>query len=292
MNRFSIKDIENLTGIKAHTLRIWEQRHGIIQPKRTETNIRYYDGYDLKHALRVSLLNRYGYKISKIQKMDELEIDNAINEHTDKGFHLENQVNTLLSAAIDMDSETFEYHINKYTQQHGIENTVEELIFKFLEKVGVLWMTNRVLPAQEHISSHIIEKKLLLATEQITTPKVNAKTVLLFLPEGEIHEIALLYINYLLHKRGIRTIYLGPNSPLDQIEFVVNTLKPKYLYTHLTSVSKDFDITGYLNALANKCPEASISISGAMINKDLNINNSNIRLILSLFEAKDFIKNL
>ena len=144
MNRFSIKDIENLTGIKAHTLRIWEQRHGIIKPKRTDTNIRYYDALELKHALRVSLLNRYGYKISRITKMDDHQIDDAINEQTSKDFQLENQVNLLLSAAIDMDSEQFEDLIDQYIDKYNIEHAVEELIFNFLEKVGIMWMTNRV----------------------------------------------------------------------------------------------------------------------------------------------------
>ncbi len=292
MNRFSIKDIENLTGIKAHTLRIWEQRHGIIKPKRTNTNIRYYDAIDLKNALRVSLLNRYGYKISRIRKMDEQQIDEAINEHTDKSFQLEHQVNMLLSATIDMDTDKFNELINQYTKQYGLEQMIEELIFNFLEKVGIMWMTNRILPAQEHLSSHIIEKKLLLATEQVDVPQVNAKQVLLFLPEGEIHELALLYVNYLLHKRGIRTIYLGPNSPIDQVEFVVNTLNPKYLYTHLTSVSKDFNTIDYINTLGNVFKTQEIHISGIMLDDQIQPQHNNIQLLNSLQAVKKFVASI
>lgn len=292
MNRFSIKDIENLTGIKAHTLRIWEQRHGIIKPKRTDTNIRYYDAYDLKQALRVSLLNKYGYKISRIRKMDDTEISDAISEQTSNEFKLEYQVNILLTATIDMDAATFEHHINEYIKNYGVEQTVEELIFKFLEKIGIMWMTNRVLPAQEHISSHIIEKKLLLATEQLKTEFTSNKQVLLYLPEGEIHEIALLYVNYLLRKKGIQTIYLGPNSPIDQVEFVVNTLEPEYIYTHLTSVSRDFDLSEYLKVLDTAFKNKQVYVSGSMINEDIISLYENIHLLTSLNSTKKFIEDI
>lgn len=288
MNRFSIKDIENLTGIKAHTLRIWEQRHGIIIPKRTETNIRYYDGDDLKKALRIALLNQHGYKISRIQKMSEEDINELLHEISDTSFQYEYLLTQLLECTIDMDTHTFEALLNKYIKKFGIEQTVEQLVFSFLEKLGVMWMTSRIFPAQEHLVSNVLQRKILLAIEKLGPPDEFAKkTYLLFLPEGELHEIALLYLQYLLMSKGNKVIYLGANSPIDQVELVNNALSPNYLFTHLTSVSKDFDIINYIQRLSELHSDNTIFISGVMPKRAEVLDKpDNIVFINSLEEAK------
>ena len=131
-----------------------------------------------------------------------------------------------------------------------------------------------------------------MATEQLAKPSKSAQKVLLFLPEGEIHEIALLYVDYMLQKAGIKTIYLGPNSPIDQVEFVVNSLAPKYLYTHLTSVSRSFDIREYVNTLGSKFPENNILISGAMTNSEMHVQHDNIQVLSSLVQVKHIISSI
>lgn len=294
MNRFSIKDIENLTGIKAHTLRVWEQRHGIIIPKRTDTNIRYYDAEDLKKALKVSLLNRHGYKISRIQKMGDSEIDSVIHQKTDEGFRFEALLNELLSAAVDMDIDTFEKQLDGYIQEYGLENMIEELVFSFLEKIGLMWMTNRILPAQEHLTSNVISRKILLAIEKSPRKYTsNAPKVLMFLPEGEIHELGLLYAQYLLIKHGKIPIYLGANTPIDQVGFVNSVLKPNYLYTHITSVSNDFNINKYLDSLTDICPAKNIFVSGSMLQKlKYTSGNKDVIFLNSLQDVKDIFSVL
>ncbi|MCB0700888.1 MAG: MerR family transcriptional regulator [Chitinophagales bacterium] len=292
MNKFSIKDLENLTGIKAHTLRVWEQRHGIIIPKRTDTNIRYYDAEDLKKALKVSLLNKYGYKISRIQKMGDLEIDNTINQKADDDFKFENTVNKLLIDAVNMDTVAFEDKIDDYINTNGLEQTIEHLLFAFLDKVGLMWMTNRILPAQEHLTSNIISRKILLATEKLPSQRHNSKTpsFLLFLPEGEIHELALLYVHYLLRKHNLYPIYLGPDSPINDVAFVFKKLQPNYLYTHLTSVSKDFDVNKYLGKLTDACPSTNIFVSGSMLQKiNYSSGNKDVVFLNTLKEVKEQI---
>lgn len=291
MNRFSIKDIENLTGIKAHTLRIWEQRHGIIMPKRTDTNIRYYDGDDLKQALRVALLNQHGYKISRIRKMNDAEIDKLLSEEGNTQLKFEYLVNSLLEATVDMDTDKFKALLNDYISSNGIEDTVEKLLFSFLEKVGIMWMTNRIFPAQEHLVSNIIARKLLLAIEQIDRPVDASKpTFLLFLPEGEIHEIGLLYMHYQLLKHNYNVVYLGANTPSDQVPLVASKLSPDYLYTHITSTSNDFDINKYLDTLSQVEPAKKVFVSGYMLMAG-EVKNCppKITILSSLGQAKDTI---
>lgn len=294
MNRFSIKDIENLTGIKAHTLRIWEQRHKILIPKRTDTNIRYYDGDDLKQALRVSLLNKNGVKISQIQKMTHGEVDKKITEIVDTELHYQHLLNTLLECTVDMDIDKFEQLINKYIKRYGLEQAIEQIIFSFLEKIGMMWMTSKVFPAQEHIISNIIRRKLLLAIERLRQQgtATSEKKFLLFLPEGEIHEIGLLYMYYQLLKAGNAVIYLGADAPLDQVEFVNDALNPDFLYTHLTSVSKSFDLNSYIYKLSAIHPEEVIYVSGTMTQTE-NIGQvpENVVIISSLAEAKGIYLN-
>lgn len=288
MNRFSIKDIENLTGIKAHTLRIWEQRHSIIVPKRTDTNIRYYDGEDLKKALRVALLNQNGYKISRIQKMSEEDIDDAINEITDPQFQIDSLVTRLLECTIDMNMDEFEQLLNKHINKNGIDSTVEELIFQFLTKIGMMWMTSKIFPAQEHLVTNVIQRKILLAIEKLNAkPGTESKLYLLFLPEGEFHQIGLLYMHYHLLNNGQKVLYLGADSPIEQIKLVEEVVHPDHLYTHLTSVAKDFDINSYVTRLSEILPDKDIFISGSMLQRSqvLDMPN-NVIFINSLEEAK------
>lgn len=293
MNKFSIRDIENLTGIKAHTIRIWEQRYGILQPKRTATNIRYYDALDLKLALRISLLNNYGYKISRIHEMSEDDMNALIQKINDKDFKLQVLVNELLETTLAMDIDRFERLVNEYMRKYGIEQTIEQLIFNFLEKVGIMWMTDRIFPAQEHMMSNVVYRKLALAIESLPPKEADASpSVLLFLPEGEIHDIGLMYVNYLLRKYEKSPIYLGANSPIKEVKLVVEAKQPDYLYVHLTSVTSEFDVNKYLQKLHNAFPNAKILVSGSLLRSTKHIPIQNIKLLFTLQEVRDTLITL
>lgn len=293
MNKFSIRDIENLTGIKAHTIRIWEQRYGILQPKRTATNIRYYDALDLKLALRISLLNNYGYKISRIHEMSEDDMNALIQKINDKDFKLQVLVNELLETTLAMDIDRFERLVNEYMRKYGIEQTIEQLIFNFLEKVGIMWMTDRIFPAQEHMMSNVVYRKLALAIENLPPKEADASpSVLLFLPEGEIHDIGLMYVNYLLRKYEKNPIYLGANSPSKEVKLVVEAKQPDYLYVHLTSVTSEFDVNKYLQKLHNAFPNAKILVSGSLLRSTKHIPIQNIKLLFTLQEVRDTLITL
>ncbi len=293
MNRFSIRDIENLTGIKAHTIRIWEQRYGILQPKRTATNIRYYDALDLKLALRISLLNNYGYKISRIHEMSEDDMNALIQKINDRDFKLQVLVNELLETTLAMDIDRFERLVNEYMRKYGIEQTIEQLVFNFLEKVGIMWMTDRIFPAQEHMMSNVVYRKLALAIENLPPKEADASpSVLLFLPEGEIHDIGLMYVNYLLRKYEKNPIYLGANSPIKEVKLVVDAKQPDYLYVHLTSVTSEFDVNKYLQKLHNAFPDSKIMVSGSLLRSTKHVPIPNVKLLFTLQEVRDTLITL
>ncbi|MBS1772991.1 MAG: MerR family transcriptional regulator [Bacteroidetes bacterium] len=293
MNRFSIRDIENMTGIKAHTLRIWEQRYGILKPKRTTTNIRYYDAVDLKSVLRIALLNNYGYKISHIHEMTEEQINTAIDKIEGADFKLQASVNQMVEAMLAFDDVLFETLLDKHIAKHGIEKAIEQLIFNFLEKVGVMWMTDKVFIAQEHLVSNIIYRKLMLAIEkQPITKNAVAPKVLLFLPEGELHEMGLLYVFYLMRKFDKHPIYLGANTPIGEVLAVTNVHQPDYLFIHLTSASSDFDCNKYLNTVLKTIPNIPIMVSGSILSTAKPTVDPRIMSIYTLKEAREKIITL
>jgi DNA-binding transcriptional MerR regulator len=264
MNSFTIKDLENLSGIKAHTIRIWEQRYSFIKPERTGTNIRYYSNEELKKILNVALLNKYGYKISHIDKMHEGEIKEKILTLSQQEAQQERIVNELIQSMVDIDIEKLELILDKYILLRGIEKTITQIIFPFLEKIGILWLTNHINPAQEHLVSNVIRQKLIVGIDGIVTSiKVN-KCVLLFLPEGEYHELGLLFMYYLLKSRGVTAIYLGCSVPLKDVEYVVKLKKPDYLYSHLTTVGQSFNFDKFLQNVTQKFPSIPTIVSGKL----------------------------
>src|SRR5258708_778353 len=204
MNVFTIKDLENLSGIKAHTIRIWEQRYHFLKPCRTETNIRYYCNQELKTVLNISLLNKYGYKISHIDKMSEQEQKSTIISLSDKEAQQERTVNDLIVHMVDLDIERFEQVLDTFILTKGVDKAINHIVFPFLHRIGILWMTNNIHPAQEHLVSNIIRQKLIVGIEGVMTHIRVNKTVLLFLPEGEHHEMGLLVVYYLLKTYGIK----------------------------------------------------------------------------------------
>ena len=264
MHSYTIKDLENLSGIKAHTIRIWEQRYSFLKPDRTDTNIRYYNGDELKKLLNVALLNRYGFKISHIDKMDEVEVKEKIITLNHGQAQQERVVNELIQHMIDLDVERFEAVLDNYIMARGFEKAIPQIIFPYLEKVGILWLTNHINPAQEHLVTNIIRQKLLVAIDSTNCPVISNKNVLLFLPEGEYHELGLLFVYYILKSRGVGVIYLGCNISLTDVEYVAITKKPDYLYTHLTSAGHKFNFEKFLAEISRYFPDIPVIISGQL----------------------------
>jgi DNA-binding transcriptional MerR regulator len=292
MHAFTIKDLENLSGIKAHTIRIWEQRYSFLSPNRTDTNIRYYTNEELKTLLNVALLNKYGYKISHIDKMSETDLTEKIRSLSSFEAQQERLLNDLINHTINLQLDDFEQIIDSYIANKGIEKTITQIIFPYLERIGILWITNHINPAQEHLVTNVIRQKLIIGIET-ATPHVNlGQSILLFLPEGEHHELGLLYMYYMLKVRGIKVIYLGSNVPIADIKFLSELKKPDFLYTHLTSVANNFNFEKFLNNAASKIPNIPIVISGQLVQTYKKKLPENIRFMNSLSEVMGFIASL
>ena len=292
MNSFTIKDLENLSGIKAHTIRIWEQRYDLIKPCRTCTNIRYYSDDELKKLLNIALLNKYGYKISHINKMDEQELKEKILTLTQCEAQQEKIINSLIECMIGLETEVLENTIDNYIAKKGIEKAAVQIIFPFLLKVNILWLTNQIVPAQEYLVSNIIRKKIILAIESTATPIKTNKAVLLFLPEGEHHELGLLFIHYLLKKHGVAVTYLGSNIPLSDVEYVANLKKPDYIYSHLTCVNPKFNFDKFISGVSQTFSKTKIIISGRLTQSYEKKIPAHIQFKKSFTEVMEFVETL
>jgi len=292
MNAFTIKDLENLSGIKAHTIRIWEQRYSFLNPNRTDTNIRFYSNEELKTLLNIALLNKYGFKISHIDQMTSEDLSQKILSLSHLQAQQERIVNDLIKHMIDLEFEQFESVVDEEIFKRGIEKTIIQIIFPFLERVGVLWVTNHINPAQEHLVTNIIRQKLILGIETATSIFSVSKQCILFLPEGEHHEIGLLYLHYLLKSKGVKVIYLGANVPNKDIEFVCKVKSPDFIYTHLTSVANNFNFEKFLTQISAKIPSQQIYVSGHLTAGYKKRIPDNVFFKTSLTQVVEFIGTL
>ncbi|MBY0482714.1 MAG: MerR family transcriptional regulator [Chitinophagaceae bacterium] len=289
MHAFTIKDLENLSGIKAHTIRIWEQRYSFLNPCRTDTNIRYYSSDELKTILNIALLNKYGYKISHINRMTMPELKEKILLLSNAQAQQERIINEMIHCMVDLNVEAFEMILDNYIHAKGIEKSFTQIIFPFLERIGILWMTNHINPSQEHLATNIIRQKMILGIETIKTHIETDKTIVLFLPEGEYHELGILFMYFLLKSRGIKVIYLGANMPLKDLEYVCKLKQPSSLYSHLTSVTNNFNFEKFLINLHNRVPDLPIVISGHLTQSFKKKAPSNINFKYTLSEVMEYI---
>jgi DNA-binding transcriptional MerR regulator len=273
VSTYSIKDLERISGIKAHTIRIWEQRYNIISPNRTDTNIRNYDDEDLKSLLNIGILNNSGYKISKISKMQKEEISASVLEITANNFDANVQIDNLIIAMAEMDEDRFEKFLSSNILRSGFERTFLEILHPFMVKVGVLWLTNSINPAQEHFISNLVRQKLIASIDGIDTasgPEISK--CLLYLPENELHETNLLFANLVLKKKGLKTIYLGQSVPYADIKMVCDLHEPTYLVTVITCSLSDMSVESYIEQLCNDFPRQKILVSGYQFsNNDIKL---------------------
>ncbi|WP_162910627.1 MerR family transcriptional regulator [Hymenobacter oligotrophus] len=263
MGQFSIKDLESLSGIKAHTIRMWEQRYGVLRPERTATNIRTYYDADLRRLLNVATLCERGHRISQVASLSEQELCQAVAACCIDPHLYNPQITELLTATLDMDEPKLSHVIARAAKEIGFEHTMIHIVYPFLYRIGVLWQTGSLNPAQEHMASHLLRQKLLAAADAL--PPVEAGTTtrwVLFLPEGELHELALLFMNYLLRVRQHHVLYLGQNLPVRELSAVCACYKPHYVASVLTTVPERDRVQQFLQELGTLCPSAEFVLYG------------------------------
>jgi MerR family transcriptional regulator, light-induced transcriptional regulator len=276
MSSYSIRDLEQLSGIKAHTLRIWEQRYNIIEPRRTDTNIRYYNDQDLKLVLNIALLKDHGYKISEISKLGLDEMNKEVIAISDRKLNYPDQIHALTVSMIDIDEERFEKVISTNFLQFGFENTMIHIIYPFLSRIGTLWITGSIGPAQEHFIINLIRQKIIVAIDGVV-PKYRAETkkYLLILPEGEYHEIGLLFASYIIRSRNHRVIYLGQNLPYNELAFACESHKPDGIFISITSALANDEVQNYVDKVCKQFSNLKILLTGyQIVGQDIQVGNN------------------
>ena len=291
VGKYSIKDIERITGIKAHTIRIWEQRYQFIEPHRTDTNIRFYDDNHLKTLLNISALIKNGKRISQISKLSTPEIRNELerlaHQTSIEGDYFDVQVDALVVAMIDLDEIHFDKVIANGAIRYGFENVMVRLIIPFLQKVGILWSTGEINVAQEHFITNLIRRKLIVAIDAHIAKASKNTRFILFLPEGELHEIGLLFAKYLIRMRGYPILYLGQSVPLPDLIAVGKDYKPNCFLTYFTLGQGVSKTKSYIQQMQAAFPDTSLCICGPLapeIKTDLKTGAMHLPSIESLTE--------
>ncbi len=262
VNEYSIRDLEVLTGIKSHTIRIWEQRYGLLTPKRTETNIRFYFDEDLRFLLQVALLNDNGYRISKITKLSKAEINQIYEDLLIAKPEPIAQINGLVSAMVDMNEVQFSKIYEENISKLGIKDTIIQVIYPFLNRIGLLWVTNKIKPIQEHFILNLVRQKIVAAINKLPTVQDSSKSCLLFLPEKEHHEIGLLLAQFILKQARFQVYYAGANVPLDNLSIVNTKLKLNFALTLFTIFPSRNKLQNYVEALGDSFKNTQVYISG------------------------------
>ncbi|MEE3145711.1 MAG: MerR family transcriptional regulator [Bacteroidota bacterium] len=264
MAEYKIKDLENLTGIKSHTIRIWEKRYRILSPDRTDTKIRTYSDSELTHLLTVSMLNRNGIKISKIAKlsqedMNKLLWDIKVNKEP------EYSMDKLLLSLVSLDEELFKETLANLLETEGLEKTFTDHLIPFLDRIGIMWLIGSVNPAQEHFMSNLIRQKIISEIDKQEIPVSTEKSVLMYLPEHEWHEMSLLFYHFLLRSKGVPTFYLGQSLPYESLVECIEKLKPNYILSSwLTAVDGKL-VVGYFKKLKSDYPNLDVFAGGPQI---------------------------
>ena len=286
---YSIKDLEILSGVKAHTIRIWEKRYKLLSPGRTDTNIRYYSDIDLRRILNVSLLVNNGFKISKVAKMDDEKIKESVIEINKKKSTESDYVDRLILYMLNFDNIGFYNFTNEIIAKMGLEDAVLKVFFALFERIGTFWQVGSIFPAQEHYVTSILRQKLIAETDKIGVENRNGSTMLFFLPDDEMHEMSLLFYSYLAQKYGYNVIYLGQFVPFEDLEKVQLHVKIDYVFTAFINAFPKEQLESYLVKLKETFRNQKIFITGWQIQ---HYNPVLPRTVKIIQDYKDFKRYL
>lgn len=250
---FTIRDLENFSGIKAHTIRIWEKRYNLLKPNRTDSNIRYYDIHNLQKLLNVSFLNTNGYKISKIAELQESKLNATVRELiSKKGADIQSS-NTLKLAMLNFDENLFNVTYNNLIAQSSLRDVFKNVFLPFLNEIGLLWQVNSITPAHEHFITNLIKQKIQINIErlQLSSPVNFDKIFVLYLPMNEIHDLGLLYLHFELLLHGYQSIYLGQSVPVSNLNDVQKVYNSICFVSYLTVEPSKISLTEYIDTVVN-----------------------------------------
>lgn len=264
---YSIKELEQLSNVKAHTIRIWEQRYNMFTPERTDTNIRLYNDEQLKKLLNVCVLMNNGMKVSAISKLSNKQIGVEIDKYIQSSLQNEHQdetiINQMIIAISNFDEAQFEKLFSNAVLRFGLLNTYVKIVYPMLVRMGLLWSKSDVIPAQEHFLSNLIKQKLFAAIDALPLPAKPDQTWVLFLTEEEEHELGLLFSNYLIRQSGKKVIYLGQRVPYDNLASVVQKNKPTHLFTFIVKKPSGNFLEEFIKKITKDFKGLTLCISGS-----------------------------
>lgn len=253
-NVFSIKDLENLSGIKAHTIRIWEKRYNVLKPMRTDTNIRLYDLPSLQKLLNITLLHDYGYKISKIATYSEDKIPSLVREIISSKTAKSHAISDFKMAMMNFDQELFFTTYNWLIAEKSFKEIFHQVFIPLMNELGLLWQSDTITPAHEHFISYLIKQKLLVNTEKLQVLKQTKKdkVFVLSLPMNEIHELGLMYLHYEILLNGYKSIYLGESMPIENLKDLKRHYDSIVFVSYLTVQPERDSIDAYINEMTSQ----------------------------------------
>ncbi|HLR91308.1 MAG TPA: MerR family transcriptional regulator [Balneolaceae bacterium] len=278
MNNFSISQIAQFSGIKPHTIRIWEQRYDALTPDRSEGNTRYYDGNQLRRLLNIVSLSGEEYKISELCRMPDERLFDLIRttrEKTPVNDPNEYFISQLIAAGMSYDEVYFEKLFSHCLIRYGMNDAYKQVIYPLLVRLGLMWASDDLPPAHEHFMSNIIKQKLLTATDSLPPASSASESWMLFLPENEFHEIGLLFANYLIRFTRRKVLYMGANVPLPSLSAAINSTLPDNLLLFLVHFDLPNNTKAYLKDLSTRFAKQNIFVSGnqKMVHKSAPAKN-------------------
>ena len=288
---YSITDLEQLSGVKAHTLRIWEKRYSILSPKRTKTNIRYYLDEDLKHLLNIALLNKHGIKISKIAEMSSDQIQKKVAEITEIDESFEGQIDSLTISVLELDDEKCTKIIDKKIEELGFTTTMTDVIYPLLDKTAMMWLTGSIKAIHEKFISSLIRRKCIAEIDKL--PHADRNTFLIYLPKGETNELSLLFLHYLIREQGHKVISAGSEVDIYDLMEAKDFCSPDFIFTILNEITITEDMKEQMQMLCKVYPDSKLILSGIQtMNTDINQENGNCILLHTFAETIQFLEGL
>jgi DNA-binding transcriptional MerR regulator len=292
VRNYSISDIEGLIGIKAHTIRAWEVRYNLVPPKRTPTNIRFYDDNDLKMLLNIVALNENGYKISRIARMNQSKIVDLVTQLKTDWKNDSVQILNLSNATLAYDEIAFSEILASCISEMGLTATMDQVLFPFMKKIGMLWQIGTIAPSHEHFASSLIRDKIIVEIDRIKKPEnKKAKRFLLFLPEGEMHETGLVFARYLLKKCGQETLYLGQEIPYSDVQKVVQNYKPDFAFIVLTSLNLGKDVNKIIGKVMDYI-NVPLIVAGSLISEFDILLKDQLKPLKNVCDIQEFLEEI
>jgi DNA-binding transcriptional MerR regulator len=286
---YSIKDLEIISGVKAHTIRIWEKRYELLEPSRTDTNIRYYSDADLRKILNVSALVKNGYKISKVAKFNDEQIKESVFGIYKNSTSEEDFIERLILYMLNFDNIGFYNMVNEIIERKGFENAMDKVFFELFQRIGAYWQVGSIFPAQEHYVANLLRQKLIVEIDKFDINKHNGTTILFFLHEDELHEIGLLFYSYLARKIGYNIIYLGQIVPFDDLAKTRNHTKIDYVFTSFINPIPREELEQYLEKLKQSFQQQKVFITGWQVQHHNPKLPRNVKVIKDHHDFKKYL---